>query len=229
MSTVAKVEQLSLSYQGTQKAALKNVSMRVRRGRVTLLLGPSGSGKTSLLRCIAGLERGYEGRINIEDTLGYVAQQFHLFPHMTVLRNCMHPQMHVLNRKSQQAKETAAHLLEILDVGDFSARYPEELSGGQQQKVAIARALAMGAKILLLDEPTSALDPSSVGQLHNVLKRLLKEGISIVLSTHDMRFAELILDRIYFIADGEIVERFDQESDELSKTHWIQEFIGGGM
>ncbi len=206
-----------LKYQSN--LALSDISFEIPKGRVTLFLGKSGSGKTSLLRCIANLNSSYAGEICFEEkpikllsrpdrvrAIGFVAQQFNLFPHMTVLQNCMQPQRLVLGRSFEEAEQKAQELLNALEIAHLGSRKPHELSGGQTQRVAIARALCMDAQALLLDEPTSALDPESTGKLRDILKLLLQKGVSIAISTHDMSFARSIFDRGYFMESGKIIE-----------------------
>src|SRR5688572_11921783 len=192
---------LNLVYPKATSPSLKDINFSIEAGRSTLFLGRSGSGKTSLLKCIAQLNQHYTGDVLFDGvpisqmtrsdrakSIGFVAQQFNLFPQFSVLENCVHPQMHVLGASRSAAAQTAEKLLEHLEISHLKARRPKELSGGQAQRVAIARALCMNPKLLLLDEPTSALDPESTEQLAGLLKRLLVDGVTIAVSTHDMAF-----------------------------------------
>lgn len=231
-------QNLTLRYANRNEMALDNVSFSVQEKRITLFLGKSGSGKTTLLKCIANLNNNFGGILTYKDQaikamspreranhIGFVAQSFDLFPHMTVLENCTHPQVHVLKRNKEEAKNVAKNKLEHLGLGEFLTRMPKELSGGQKQRVSIARALCMDSRLLLMDEPTSALDPESSKMLVEILKTLNKEGVTIALSTHDMTFAKNLLDRVYFMRNGHIVEEFDARSDQLAETSAIKNFF----
>lgn len=201
--------------------ALKNVSCSVTAGEVVVIIGPSGSGKSTLLRCINQLERPDSGSIIIDGTdilkpkvninkireeVGMVFQSFNLFPHKSVLENVMLAQMVVRKRKREEAEKKALFLLEKVGIKDKAGVYPDQLSGGQQQRVAIARALAMDPKVMLFDEPTSALDPEMIGEVLDVMKSLAKEGMTMVVVTHEMGFAREVSDRIIFMDHGVIVE-----------------------
>jgi len=229
---------LDCAYENGDVLALQNVSFQVFEGRCTLFLGKSGSGKTSLLKCIANLNDAYHGEISYKNqsirsmtrqervrAIGYVAQAFHLFSNMSVLQNCIHPQIHVLKIDSQLATQTAKKTLANLEIEHLSERLPRELSGGQQQRVAIARALCMQSKVLLFDEPTSALDPDSTEQLYQIIKMLLTDKITIIISTHDMLFAKKVLDHAYFLQNGKIVESFDARAQKLSSNGFIDSFL----
>lgn len=210
---------ISLHYPKSPHPALSQVNFEIPAGRMTLFMGKSGSGKTSLLRCIANLITDYTGEIAFQDkpikklskaerahSIGFVAQQFNLFPHLAVIDNCTQPQQLVLGRSQEESTQKAAELLASLGIDHLATRKPGQLSGGQMQRVAIARALCMDAKALLLDEPTSALDPESTGKLREILNILLKQGVSIAISTHDMSFAKSVFDRGYFLESGKILE-----------------------
>lgn len=235
---IIKGKNIHMQYPGSRKPILKNVHFTIEEKRCTLFIGKSGSGKTSLLKCLSHLFSSYEGSIeyfgkpiremsNSErvGALGFVSQQFNLFPHMTVLENCLHPQVHVLKRETGEAKEDILQIMEKLEIASLCDRFPHEISGGQQQRVAIARALGMRPKILLLDEPSSALDPESTAQLQKLLHNLKEQGITLVLSTHDMHFAKKLLDRTYFMENGRIVESFDKETEEIPKDSMTYQFI----
>lgn len=152
-------------------------------------------------------------------------RSFDLFPHMTVLTNCAHPQIYVLGRSRAEALEIAQIKLSHLGLGDYTERFPHELSGGQKQRVSIARALCMNSRLLLLDEPTSALDPESSKKLVDILRILHQEGVTIAISTHDMTLAKNLMDRIYFMKDGRILEYFDASRQNLEQTVAIKRFF----
>lgn len=200
---------------------LRDVSLKVETGEKVALLGPSGSGKTTLLRCLNRLERPDAGEIVVDGILlddseskvnrvradvGMVFQRFHLFPHKTALENvALAPEL-VRKLSRDEAKRRAEALLEKVGLADKRDAYPFELSGGQQQRVAIARALAMTPKVLLCDEVTSALDPELVAEVLDVLRQLAHEGMTMLLVTHEVRFAEEIADRVLFMDNGQILE-----------------------
>jgi polar amino acid transport system ATP-binding protein len=210
---------------------LKNINLTVEKGEVVCIIGPSGSGKSTLLRSLNHLERITRGKIYINDELvdernndgythkfspkrvseicselGMVFQRFNLFPHMTVLENVMLAPRKVKNLTKKEAMENALELLEKVGLTDKKDEYPSKLSGGQQQRVAIARALAMKPQIMLFDEPTSALDPELVYEVLDVMKSLAKEGMTMLVVTHEMGFAKEVADRVVFMDKGEIVE-----------------------
>lgn len=201
--------------------ALKGVSLNVEKGEVVVIIGPSGSGKSTFLRTLNLLETINGGRIIIDgipltdkkaninkvrEEVGMVFQQFNLFPHMTALQNITLAPIKVRKMKEKEAREIALSLLEKVGLADRADSYPSQLSGGQQQRVAIARALAMRPKIMLFDEPTSALDPEMIGEVLDVMKTLAKEGMTMVVVTHEMGFAKEVADRVVFMDDGEIIE-----------------------
>lgn len=200
---------------------LKDINCTIRQGEVISLIGPSGTGKSTFLRCINGLETPTSGEIlfngvNILDSqtdmseirkhIGMIFQSFNLFPHLTVLQNVMIPQMNLLGRSKQEAYDKACELLIQVGLFDRAANYPNALSGGQKQRVAIARTLAMDNEIILLDEPTSALDPAMVGEVENVIQNLTKTGKTMLIVTHEMRFAKNVSSRVFFMSDGVIWE-----------------------
>ncbi len=206
---------------GTTVRAVDGVSTEVERGEVVVVIGPSGSGKSTFLRCINGLEVFSEGHITIDGVdladkktninkvrmeVGMVFQQFNLFPHKTVLENLTLAQRRVRKRSKKVAEEKAMELLEKVGIPEKAGEYPSRLSGGQQQRVAIARALAMEPKVMLFDEPTSALDPEMVGEVLDVMKQLAREGMTMVVVTHEMGFAREVADRVLFMDEGKIVE-----------------------
>ncbi|MEU7739984.1 amino acid ABC transporter ATP-binding protein [Nonomuraea sp. NPDC052129] len=201
---------------------LRDVDLSVRRGEVVVIIGPSGAGKSTLCRAINRLETIDSGTIRIDGMplpeegrqlarlraeVGMVFQSFNLFAHKTVLENVMLGQVHVLKKSRADAEKKAYELLERVGIGGQAAKFPAQLSGGQQQRVAIARALAMEPKVLLFDEPTSALDPEMVNEVLEVMTALAREGMTMVVVTHEMGFARRAADRVVFMADGEIVEQ----------------------
>lgn len=200
---------------------LKDIHFEVYPTEVVVIIGPSGSGKSTLLRCLNLLEKINGGEVYIEGKLlnekttninlvrqevGMVFQQFNLFPHKTVLENITLAPVKVRKISKEEAKDRALRLLRKVGLEEKADRYPEELSGGQQQRVAIARALAMQPKIMLFDEPTSALDPEMVKEVLDVMKDLAKEGMTMVVVTHEMGFAREVSDRVIFMDQGMIVE-----------------------
>ena len=201
--------------------ALVNVSSNIAPGEVVVVCGPSGSGKSTFLRCLNRLEKADTGHIIIDGTdvldpktninkvraeVGMVFQSFNLFPHKTVFENIALAQTVVRKRTKEDARKKAMFLLDKVGITDKSEAYPENLSGGQQQRVAIARALAMDPKVMLFDEPTSALDPEMIGEVLDVMKTLAKEGMTMVVVTHEMGFAREVADRVIFMDAGAIVE-----------------------
>lgn len=210
---------------------LKGVSLSVAQGEVVCIIGPSGSGKSTLLRCINYLEVPEQGQIVVDGELAYrdvvngrfkqhaaarivavrekvgmVFQQFNLFPHLTVLQNIIEAPTHVKRMPRQDAIQLAHRLLAQVGLSEKADQYPEELSGGQQQRVAIARALAMEPKAMLFDEVTSALDPELVNEVLEVMRQLAKQGMTMVVVTHEMNFARQVADRVVFMDHGLIVE-----------------------
>jgi polar amino acid transport system ATP-binding protein len=229
MMSMVKTENLCKSFGPLQ--VLKNINLEVSKGEVVCIIGPSGSGKSTLLRSLNHLERITSGRIFIEDEivdereagkdqlkisqkkvselcseLGMVFQRFNLFPHMTALQNVMEALITVKKIPKQEALEYSIELLNKVGLSDKQDEYPSRLSGGQQQRVAIARALAMKPKTMLFDEPTSALDPELVGEVLEVMKNLAKEGMTMIVVTHEMGFAKEVGNRVIFMDNGEIKE-----------------------
>ncbi|AEU39809.1 Glutamate transport ATP-binding protein [Lactococcus cremoris subsp. cremoris A76] len=200
----------------------KGLDIQIKKGEVVVMIGPSGSGKSTFLRTMNLLEKPTDGEvyfegINIADKsvdvfkhrekMGMVFQQFNLFPNMTVLENlCLAP-IKTGKMTKDEALKTAEDLLQRVGLSDKAEAYPQSLSGGQQQRVAIARALAMNPDVMLFDEPTSALDPEMVGEVLSVMQELAKEGMTMVVVTHEMGFAKTVADRVLFMADGTIVEQ----------------------
>jgi ABC-type polar amino acid transport system ATPase subunit len=200
---------------------LRDVSLDVAPGEVVVIIGPSGSGKSTFLRCLNGLEVPQRGRIvvngieltknprninRVRAEVGMVFQQFNLFPHLTALENITLAQRVVRRRSRAEAERIARALLEKVGIPDKADAYPAQLSGGQQQRVAIARALAMNPKVMLFDEPTSALDPEMIKEVLDVMRDLAREGMTMLVITHEMGFAREVADRIAFMDQGQIVE-----------------------
>lgn len=215
-----KVEHISKQF-GPLKA-LDDVSLEVSKGEIVCLLGPSGSGKSTLIRAINGLETPENGKIYFEGEeydkknaaryhqqrlkMGFVFQHFNLFPNMTVLENLTLAQIRVKKIDEKQAEETAMRYLTRVGLAEKRDEYPNKLSGGQKQRVAIARSLCMNPDIMLFDEPTSALDPEMVEEVLEVMQSLGKEGMTMIIVTHEMGFARTVADRVVFLEDGRIVE-----------------------
>lgn len=240
-----RVENVSKQFNKTR--ALKNVSLEVNKGDTISLIGPSGSGKSTLLRCIHGLEHVDSGKIYMDDEwmnpddekkfrvqrnrMGFVFQHFNLFPNMSVLQNCKLAQVEVLNKTDEEAEKTALEYLDKVGLLEKKDAYPNNLSGGQKQRVAIARALCMNPDIMLFDEPTSALDPEMIKEVLEVMKDLGKQGMTMVVVTHEMGFARKVGTRVVFLDQGEIIEentseeffanpQSDRAKDFLSKVFY---------
>ena len=240
-----RVENVSKQFNKTR--ALKNVSLEVNKGDIISLIGPSGSGKSTLLRCIHGLEHVDSGKIYMDDEwmnpddekkfrvqrnrMGFVFQHFNLFPNMSVLPNCKLAQVEVLNKTDEEAEKTALEYLDKVGLLEKKDAYPNNLSGGQKQRVAIARALCMNPDIMLFDEPTSALDPEMIKEVLEVMKDLGKQGMTMVVVTHEMGFARKVGTRVVFLDQGEIIEentseeffanpQSDRAKDFLSKVFY---------
>lgn len=216
----------SLYKQFGELEVLKGIDLNVAQGKVVVVIGPSGSGKTTLLRCLNILETPTSGKVEIDGQsldfsakvsssriadfrrlTGMVFQGYNLFPHMTALQNVMEGPITVKKEVKKKVEERARRLLEKVGLGDKLGFYPFQLSGGQQQRVGIARALAMEPKVMLFDEPTSALDPELVGEVLRVMKELAQEGMTMVVVTHEMKFAREVADEVIFMDDGKIVEQ----------------------
>ena len=221
-----RVENVTKEYNGGKIKALRENSLSVMRGEVVAIIGPSGSGKSTLLRCLNMLESPTSGHIYFDGVdladrsvdinlhrrkMGMVFQHFNLFPHKTVLQNIT---MAPLKLKTQaQAREKAIELLERIGLADKKNEYPNMLSGGQKQRIAIVRALAMEPEVMLFDEPTSALDPEMVGEVLDLMRDLAKDGMTMVVVTHEMGFAREVADRVVFMDSGSILE--ENTPDEL--------------
>lgn len=220
IDAVIEVTNLTKSYDKHQ--VLKGISTEVKKGEVVAVIGPSGSGKSTFLRCLNLLEVPTSGSIKVNGAeltnpksdiaairqhIGMVFQHFHLFPHMTVMENIVFAPTEVKKLPMATAKELAMKLLAKVGLQDKANSYPSKLSGGQKQRVAIARALAMEPEIMLLDEPTSALDPEMVKEVLNVIKDLADSGMTMLIVTHEMKFAEEAADTIYFLDQGKLIEK----------------------
>lgn len=205
---------------------LKGINLEIGVGEIVVIVGPSGGGKTTLLRCVNGLEKCDDGTIEINNkilcengeyinkkefsevrrNIGLVFQNFNLFPHMNVLENITEAPQKVLGIKKVEANKEAENILDKLGLLDKKTSYPYELSGGQKQRVAIGRALAMNPKLMCFDEPTSALDPGLTDEVSNLIRKLAKEGMSMLIITHDMEFAKKVSDKIYSMKNGLLEE-----------------------
>ena len=225
---------------------LKDIDLEVGRGEVLVIIGASGSGKSTLIRCVNGLEMYQSGRLTVDGFhmptqadreiggdrqlaeirrgVGMVFQQFNLFPHMSATDNVAIAPIRVRGRKPDEAKAIALRLLDRVGLREHAHKFPGQLSGGQQQRVAIARALAMEPRIMLFDEPTSALDPEMVGEVLDVMRKLAREGMTMMIVTHEMGFAREVADRVVYIDHGRILEIgtpaeiFDRPSQERTRT-----------
>lgn len=218
---------------------LKGIDCHIDKGECVCVIGPSGSGKSTFLRCLNLLETPTKGDIVIDDMhlteknfdvdamrkrVGMVFQHFNLFPHLTILENVTLAPIRHKMMTEEQAKEKAMELLNRVGVGDKADNYPAQLSGGQKQRVAIARSLALSPEVMLFDEPTSALDPEMVGEVLEVMKQLAKEGMTMVVVTHEMGFAREVANRVFFMDGGAILEEgtpeqiFDHPQEERTKT-----------
>ncbi|MGL9887889.1 ABC transporter ATP-binding protein [Enterococcus sp. DIV1726a] len=222
--------------------ALKNINLEFEKGEVVVVIGPSGSGKSTMLRCINGLETISSGRLLINDidlqdkktkltevrkNVGMVFQHFNLYPNKTVLENITLAPIKVLKQDQASAVKNAEKFLEKVNMLDKKDSYPSMLSGGQQQRVAIARGLAMNPEMLLFDEPTSALDPEMIGDVLDVMKKLARDEMSMIVVTHEMGFAKEVADRVIFMADGQVLEDSRNVKDffENPKEPRAQQFI----
>lgn len=227
---------------------LNGISLKIEQGEVVCLIGASGSGKSTLLRCINALESYDSGEIRLLDQrveqrsrqinqlrtqVGMVFQRFNLFPHRTALENVMEGPVHVKKEPLHQATREAEELLNKVGLGHKLHYYPHQLSGGQQQRVAIARSLAMKPKAMLFDEPTSALDPELVGEVLNVMRTLAKEGMTMLVVTHEMGFAREVADRVCFLHGGHIIEQGSAKEvlckpREARTREFLRHVLGGG-
>ena len=220
---------------------LKNVNLEVKEGEKLVIIGPSGSGKSTTVRCMNFLEEPTSGHVYINgqeltaknktklvrDTTSMVFQQFNLYPHMTVLKNLTLAPMKLHHKTKKEAENLAYHYLKVVGLEDKAHVYPTTLSGGQQQRIAIARALCAQTRIILFDEPTSALDPETIQEVLDVMIRLAKENITMVVVTHEMGFARQVADRIVFMADGQIIEEGTPDCFfENPRNERVKQFLG---
>ena len=228
-------------FKGGEIKALDGVSLDIKRGEVVVVIGPSGSGKSTFLRCLNLLEVPTGGQILFNDVditdkktninihrqkMGMVFQHFNLFPHMTILKNMTLAPTQLLGKSKQEAEEKAMQLLQRVGLADRANAYPSQLSGGQKQRVAIVRALCMEPEVMLFDEPTSALDPEMVGEVLDVMKELAKEGMTMVVVTHEMGFAKEVGDRVVFMDNGLLVEQgTPDEIFNAPKHPRLQDFL----
>ena len=224
-----------------ENTVLKNVSETIERGEKVVIVGPSGSGKSTFLRCLNLLETPTGGEIWFEGTqintkstdinklrqkMGMVFQHFNLFPHLTVLQNITLAPVKLKLQSETEAQANAMRLLEIIGLSDKAQEYPQMLSGGQKQRIAIVRALAMNPDVMLFDEPTSALDPEMVGEVLELMKTLAKDGMTMVVVTHEMGFAREVATRVLFMDDGEIKEQAPpQEFFDNPKNPRLKDFL----
>ncbi|MGW8208930.1 MAG: amino acid ABC transporter ATP-binding protein [Syntrophobacteria bacterium] len=232
---MVRAENVYKTFYTTHKVeALVDVSCQIDKGEVVVIIGPSGSGKSTLLRCLNMLEKADKGHIYIDGVdildpktninkvrteMGMVFQSFNLFAHKTAMGNLTLAQTVVRKRSKNEAEDKAMALLKKVGIPEKADSYPDNLSGGQQQRVAIARALAMDPKVMLFDEPTSALDPEMIGEVLDVMKTLAREGMTMVVVTHEMGFAREVADQVIFMDEGKIVEVGTPEHFFQDPTH----------
>ena len=238
---IISVRDLKKSFNKGSFYALNGVNADIKRGEVVVVIGPSGSGKSTFLRCLNLLEVPTDGtvtfdNVNITDPsvninihrqrMGMVFQHFNLFPHMTILGNMTIAPMKLLHKSREEAETKAMQLLERVGLADRANAYPSQLSGGQKQRIAIVRALCMEPEVMLFDEPTSALDPEMVGEVLDVMTQLAKEGMTMVVVTHEMGFAREVGDRVLFMDEGIIMEEgTPEEVFNHTKTPRAQDFL----
>ena len=239
--TLIQVENLQKYYKGGEIKALDGVNADIRRGKVVVVIGPSGSGKSTFLRCLNLLEIPTGGTIRLDGTditdpkndinlyrqkMGMVFQHFNLFPHMTILKNMTLAPMKLLHRSQAEAEKKAMDLLTRVGLADRAGSYPSQLSGGQKQRVAIVRALMMEPEVMLFDEPTSALDPEMVGEVLEVMRDLARDGMTMVVVTHEMGFAKEVANHVMFMADGKLLEEGSpEEIFSHPKNPRLQDFL----
>lgn len=238
-NVLIKVDNLCKSFENVD--VLKGINAEIHKGDVIVVIGASGSGKSTFLRCLNRLEEPTGGKIYFEGTditdpsvninvhrqkMGMVFQQFNLFPHMTVLKNLTLGPIKLLKKSKAEAEKRAMELLERVGLVDRATAYPSQLSGGQKQRIAIVRALCMEPDVMLFDEPTSALDPEMVGEVLEVMKQLAKEGMTMVVVTHEMGFAREVGTSVVFVDDGVIVEQGEpKEFFENPKNQRLKDFL----
>jgi len=236
---VIKVEHLDKNFDNLK--VLKDISVEIQKGDIVAIIGPSGSGKSTFLRCINRLEEPSSGHIFIDEEdltgesvdinkirakVGMVFQHFNLFPHMTVLENLILAPIQIKKISEEEAKEKAKILLNKVGLSDKAEAYPNQLSGGQKQRIAIARALAMEPELILFDEPTSALDPEMIKEVLDVMRELAKEGMTMMIVTHEMGFAKNVANRVLFMDQGSIIEDcHPKELFEHPKSDRVKDFL----
>ena len=242
-NAIIKVKDLKKHFTGGTVKALDGINLEIKKGEVIVIIGPSGCGKSTFLRSLNLLETPTSGEIYLENIditdpknninlhrqkMGMVFQQFNLFPHMTILKNITLAPMKLLGLSKEDAEDKALALLKRVGLVDRANAYPSQLSGGQKQRIAIVRALAMNPEVMLFDEPTSALDPEMVGEVLDVMKELAKEGMTMVVVTHEMGFAREVADTVIFMEDGKITAKGTPE-EIFSKNHEnkrLKDFLG---
>ncbi len=223
------------------KVVLKGINLNVEKGECVVIIGPSGCGKSTLLRCINGIEKVTSGKVIFEDKdinnpkvdinkirekMGMVFQQFNLFPHLTVKENIVLAPIKLKLMSKEDANKKALELLELIDLKDKVDMYPSQLSGGQKQRIAIARSLIMNPDVMLFDEPTSALDPEMVDEVSNLMKDLAKQGMTMIVVTHEMSFVKECATRVIFMENGNIIEEGTvKEIFENPKSDRLKEFL----
>ncbi len=238
-NTLIRVKGLEKSFENTP--VLRGIDIDIHKGDVLCVIGASGSGKSTFLRCLNLLEKADAGSIIFDDVdlmdknvnldlhrqrMGMVFQQFNLFPHLTILRNLTLAPMMLKNVPQDEAEAKALSLLERVGLADRANDYPNQLSGGQKQRVAIVRALAMEPTVMLFDEPTSALDPEMVGEVLDVMKELAREGMTMIVVTHEMNFAREVANRVMFLDEGVIAEEgAPTEIFDAPKSERLQSFL----
>ena len=236
---ILEVKHLGKAFGSNQ--VLRDIDFSVSPGDVTCIIGPSGSGKSTLLRCLNMLETPSTGEINYHGTditsknvnvpeyrskVGMVFQNFNLFNNMTALKNCTVGQVKVLKKSKEEAEKKAKELLQRVGLADKADAYPDQLSGGQKQRIAIVRSLAMNPDVMLFDEPTSALDPEMVGEVLELMKQLARDGMTMVVVTHEMGFAKEVATRVVFVDEGQIKEEGNpKEFFEHPKDPRLKEFL----
>ena len=233
-NVIIRAQELKKHFRGGAIKALDGVSTDIRQGEVVVVIGPSGSGKSTFLRCLNLLEKPTGGSILFHDVditdrkvninihrqkMGMVFQHFNLFPHKTILENMTLAPIHLLKKSKAEAEAKAMSLLERVGLADRAEAYPSQLSGGQKQRIAIVRALCMEPEVMLFDEPTSALDPEMVGEVLEVMKDLAREGMTMVVVTHEMGFAREVGSRVLFMDEGKLVEENTPEEFFANPTN----------
>lgn len=239
MGTMIRLEKVNKVFGDLH--VLKDVDLEVAEGEKLVIIGPSGSGKSTTVRCMNFLEEPTSGKVYIDgqemthknkrqlvrDNISMVFQQFNLYPHMTVLKNLTLAPMKLHHKSKEEAEKLAYYYLDVVGLTDKANVYPTTLSGGQQQRIAIARALCCESRIILFDEPTSALDPETIQEVLDVMIRLAKENITMVVVTHEMGFARQVADRVVFMADGQIIEEGTPEHFfEIPENPRVKQFLG---